>query len=277
MANLTHYLTQWNLTDAEQIARTPTSSVYRVTYQGQKAVLKLLTPIGVQDESGGAVALRFFDGKGAVRLLHSAKRAHLLEYVDGDDLIPMVERGEDEQAMHIIADVLQTLHLSQRSTLTDGLIPLRRRFHSLFQKARGDWVYGRETIYTRADVVADQLTRNHYKACVLHGDIHHQNVRYSSARGWLAYDPKGLFGERTFDVANALCNPASMPELVRDEARLHRNVAIFADKLRIPGSRIMDYVFIYAALSACWLLEEGQNPEYALHMAQLAEANRGRV
>jgi streptomycin 6-kinase len=27
------------------------------------------------------------------------------------------------------------------------------------------------------------------------------------ARGWLAIDPKGLYGERGFDYANIFCNP----------------------------------------------------------------------
>ena len=64
---------------------------------------------------------------------------------------------------------------------------------------------------------------------VLHGDIHHHNIRQSS-RGWLAFDPKGLVGERTYDCANTLCNPV-MPELVHNETRLLTNAAILADTL----------------------------------------------
>jgi streptomycin 6-kinase len=41
---------------------------------------------------------------------------------------------------------------------------------------------------------------------VLHGDIHHRNIRMSG-RGWLSLDPKGLVGERTYDCASSLCNP----------------------------------------------------------------------
>lgn len=42
---------------------------------------------------------------------------------------------------------------------------------------------------------------------VLHGNIHHDNVLDFGDRGWLAIDPKRLWGERGFDYANIFCNP----------------------------------------------------------------------
>jgi len=84
----------------------------------------------------------------------------------------------------------------------------------------------------------------------LHGDIHHRNVR-QSARGWLAFDPKGLIGERTYDCANTLCNPV-MPELVHNEARLLTNAAILADALQLDCQRVLAYTYAYACLNASW-------------------------
>ena len=43
--------------------------MYSAYQNAEKVVVKLLTPVGVEDESDGAVALRYFDGHGAVRLL----------------------------------------------------------------------------------------------------------------------------------------------------------------------------------------------------------------
>ena len=159
-----------------------------------------------------------------------------------------------------------------------GLIPLRRHFHRLFERARQDRINGEEeTIFTRAEEVADRLTRTQYMGVALHGDIHHENIRYSSKRGWLAFDPKGLYGERAFDLANALCNPHIFPDLVLNGDRLRRNVAIFEERLMIPGPRIMAFVFVYAALSACWLMDDGLDPQYALQMAYLADGSRRRA
>ncbi|MCB9457016.1 MAG: hypothetical protein H6671_13595 [Anaerolineaceae bacterium] len=93
---LHHYLDAWALSQPEALAETFTSTLYTVRMNGETAVLKLLKPVGIFDESPGAVALRCFNGQGAVRLLRHDERAHLLEYVTGEDLVPLVRRGEDD-------------------------------------------------------------------------------------------------------------------------------------------------------------------------------------
>lgn len=67
--DLNDYLRLWNLSDPELLARSPRGDVYGAYRNDEKVVLKLLTPIGVEDESDAVVALRYFDGHGAVRLL----------------------------------------------------------------------------------------------------------------------------------------------------------------------------------------------------------------
>ncbi len=265
---LDSYLTRWNLAHPQHIASTPTSEVYSVTYQDEITVLKLLTPIGIHDEQGGAVALSHFDGHGAVRLLKHDDKARLLEYADGDDLIPYVEEGKDDKATQIIVRVLNQLHAKPPPAQLDGLTTLRRRFRSLFRKAESE---DKDSIYFRARQVAEEILAQPRDICVLHGDMHHENAIHSSQRGWLAIDPKGLIGERTFDCANALCNPISMPTLVQNENRLLQQASIFSEQLQIPRQRILAFTFAYACLSACWSNEDSQDETYALSMAQLAE------
>ena len=55
---------------------------------------------------------------------------------------------------------------------------------------------GAESIYVRGARVAQHLLAHPQEECVLHGDIQHHNIRLHPVRGWLAYDPKGLYGER---------------------------------------------------------------------------------
>ncbi|MCA9909709.1 MAG: phosphotransferase, partial [Anaerolineae bacterium] len=216
------YLDAWALSDPKLLAETPTSHVYTVVSGGETVVLKLLTPIGVDDEQSGAVALRCFDGHGAVRLLRHDAGAHLLEYVAGDDLVPLVGRGEDARATAIIGDVLNRLHSAAQAAPTDGLVPLRRRFRSLFEQAAREGHLGSQSMFVRAAALTEDLLAQPRDVCVLHGDIHHENIRHSPARGWLAIDPKGVYGERTYDAANTLCNPYGMPALVENEARLRQ-------------------------------------------------------
>jgi streptomycin 6-kinase len=272
LASLNHYLAIWNLSHPELLAETPTSHVYTVMTDGTRVVLKLLTDTGVEERSGAA-ALRHFNGHGAVRLLRSDENAHLLEYAEGQDLIPLVKQGQDERATEIIADVLNELHAAPLDSPPDGLTPLRRWFRSLFKKADDDRANGEASVYVRAAPIAQALLSNPGPSYVLHGDIHHENIRHSAARGWLALDPKGLFGERTYDAANTLCNPIGMPERVENEARLLKTAEILSQKLGIERSRILAFAFAYACLSAAWFLEDGnlQGADHDLKIVGIIE------
>ncbi|MHB8752337.1 MAG: aminoglycoside phosphotransferase family protein, partial [Aggregatilineales bacterium] len=267
---LDYYLKTWSLSGPELLAETATSHVYRVVSGDTRVVLKLLTPLGIE-ENTGAVALRYFGGHGAVKLLRDDGQAHLLEYAEGEDLTALVKRGEDEKATAIIADVLNQLHNASKDTPPDGLIPLKTWFGELFKKAEEDRQNGLHSLYVKAAPIAESLLDNPRDVCVLHGDIHHENIRHSAYRGWLAFDPKGLVGERTYDAANTLCNPISMLALVQNEDRLLKNAGILSQKLGIDLPRILAFVFAYACLSASWSLTDGDDPSHALKIAEIVE------
>jgi streptomycin 6-kinase len=249
---LNYYLAAWNLANPQFLTQTMTSHIYTVTYQTETVVLKLLSPSEI-DEQRGAVALRCFDGHGAVRLLRYDEGAQLMEYAAGDELVTLVERGEDENATHIIAQVIQQLHsVPQKNIPHDGLIMLERWFEALFNKAASDKQLGIDSIYVRSASLANRLLVDQREVRVLHGDIHHRNIRKTS-RGWLTFDPKGLIGERTYDCANTLCNPV-MPELVHNETRLLTHATILADTLALDLSRVLAFTYAYACLNASWWL-----------------------
>jgi len=246
---LNYYLSAWNLSNPQLLVQTMTSHIYTVTHGAETVILKLLSPSEV-DEQRGAAALRYFDGRGAVSLLRYDEGAHLLEYAAGDELVTLVERGEDENATRIIAQVIQQIHGAPQDAPRDGLVMLDRWFRGLFTKAAADRQAGIESIYVRSAAFAERLLADPREVRVLHGDIHHRNIRQSS-RGWLAFDPKGLVGERTYDCANTLCNPP-IPELVHNESRLLTNAAILADTLALDPSRVLAFTYAYACLNASW-------------------------
>lgn len=267
---LKHYLDVWKLTDPEPLAQTGTSHVCTVTFEGTRVVLKILTPAG-GEERNGAVALRCFDGHGAVKLLRVDDGAHLLEYADGDDLVGMVRGGEDERATAIIGDVLNQLHAA-KPPFPEGLVPLKRWFRELFERAEADQQAGIDSLYVRGAHMTETLLAAPRDVTVLHGDIHHENIRYHRQRGWLAFDPKGLVGERTFDAANTLCNPMNMEELVENEKRIIRIASILADKMGIERSRVLSFTFAYCCLSAVWSENsDDEDPRGALAIAKLVE------
>jgi streptomycin 6-kinase len=269
--NLDYYLAAWNLSNPQFLTQTPTSHIYTVMHGGETVILKLLTPYGVEERIG-ALALRYFDGRGAVRLLCHDDDAHLLEYAAGDELVMLVERGDDEQATRIIAQVIKQLHSVPQETPRDGLHRLDRWFQELFTKAAADKQAGFESIFVRGASLAERLLADPREVRVLHGDIHHRNIRQSS-RGWLAFDPKGLVGERTYDCANTLCNPFPWTETVHNETRLLTNAAILADELEIDLPRLLEFTYAYTCLSASWSLSGGEEDDvpWALKIAALIE------
>ncbi len=254
---LNYYLDAWNLSNPQLLTQTMTSHIYTVTHDTETVILKLLSA-SETEEQRGAASLRYFDGRGAVRLLHYDEGAHLMEYAAGDELVTLVERGEDENATRIIAQVIKQLHSVPQDAPRDGLFMLDRWFGELFNKAAADRQAGIDSIYVRSASLTQRLLADPREVRVLHGDIHHRNIRQSS-RGWLAFDPKGVCGERTYDCANTLCNPA-MPEIVHNETRLLTNAAILADMLEIDLSRVLAFTYAYACLNASqWLLRLGMD------------------
>ncbi|MCJ7823422.1 MAG: hypothetical protein MUP44_00830, partial [Anaerolineales bacterium] len=206
-----------------------------------------------------------------VRLLRYDEGAQLMEYAAGDELVTLVEKGEDENATRIIAQVIKQLHSVPQDAPRDGLFMLDRWFGELFNKAAADRQAGIESIYVRSASLSERLLTDQGEVRVLHGDIHHRNIRQSS-RGWLAFDPKGVVGERTYDCANTLCNPG-MPEIVHNETRLLTTASILADTLAIDLSRVLAFTYAYACLSASWSLRIGADDmtEWALNVAVIIE------
>jgi streptomycin 6-kinase len=273
---LTYYLSEWRLANPQLLTQTLTSHIYIVTHDSETAILKLLAA-SEKEEQRGAAALHHFDGRGAVRLLRYDEGAQLIEYAAGDELVTLVKRGEDEAATRIIAQVMKQLHsIPLANARLDSLLGLDRWFERLFDKAEADMQAGIKSIYTRSALTAQKLLADPRDVRVLHGDIHHYNIRQSS-RGWIVFDPKGLYGERTYDCANTLCNPV-MPELVHNETRLLTNAAILAETLEIDLSRVLAFTYAYACLNASqWLPRIGMDDvaeeiiQWHLKVAQIIE------
>lgn len=255
----------WGLTALEKLTETQTSILYRCHSELYGAtVLKHLKPIGIEDEALGGRLLSYLDGHGAVRLHAESETAHLLEYIDGPELISYVTGDKDREATdHLVESVMQ-IH-SVTGEAPDGLTPLKRRFQSLFERVESakpqDPHYD---IFYQAAQVAEHLLDYPEHEGVLHGDIHHFNIMHHATRGWLAIDPKGLVGERLYDYANAFCNPFGYAEIVYDEDRINQMAGQIASKTGYDLERLKSFALAHAALSASWSmdgLDEGDSGE----------------
>lgn len=246
-----HYCEKWGLKNPTLIAETNTSHVFKVGYKNDIAVLKLYTDAGRKDEVRGPIFLELCNSNGAIEVFNYDDKACLLEFIDGDVLIGLVNKGQDEQATGIIGDVLKQIHQTKIPDDTE-LIDLKTYMRLLFKFAQSDC----PDIVKRAAQIAENYLNKSAANCLLHGDMHHENVMHHPKRGWLALDPKGVIGNPAFDCANTLHNPLERHDLFHNETRLLKQVEILSEKTDINPQDIIESAYIYGALSSCWTKDD---------------------
>ncbi|MCV6824271.1 MULTISPECIES: aminoglycoside phosphotransferase family protein [Halocynthiibacter] len=255
--SLQRLVSHWALSEVLPLADTHSSKVFTAEYQGIPVVLKIMKP--ASDEQQSARILHYFDGLGAVRVIRDLREAMLLEKLDPEPhLKAMVQQEQDLEAAAIISNTISALHTKRETKRPDGIRTLEVQFTELFDKARTPCAPS----FHNAAGIARRLLSSEQELCVLHGDIHHENI-LNSERGWLAIDPKGIFGERTYEVANTLCNPVDTPTIVHSSERATQLAKHFAETLNLDANRILEFAFVHACCSVCWAEENKQDTSYA--------------
>jgi streptomycin 6-kinase len=123
-----------------------------------------------------------------------------------------------------------------------------------------------------------QLCASQSKRRLLHGDLHHDNILFDAARGWLAVDPKGVVGETEYEIGAALRNPVGRPDLFTQPDTIRRRIERFAETLHLDARRILRWAFAQAVLSAIWTWEDGfdiDKMDPVLDLARVISPNSG--
>jgi len=261
------YLARWGLkADGEPIV-TRAARLLPVCRGDEPAMLRITI---LEEARGGEVLLKWWNGRGAARVLASEGDALLLERALGSRSLSAFARdGRDDEATRIIVDVIAELHAPRDKPLPD-LIPLDTWFEALWPAAA---IHG--GLLARSAEAARALLAAPQGQGALHGDIHHDNILDFGARGWLAIDPNRLVGERGFDYANLFCNPdmedPTRPVAMRPE-RFNRRFEIVSGLAGIERSRLAQWILACAGLSAAWILADGEDPVVDFAIAALASA-----
>ncbi len=256
------WLRQWDLTPDGPAFTTPfLSHLMPVRLEGRPAMLKLSNN---QEEREGAHLMVWYDGDGAAEVLAHEGDCLLLERATGlRSLRAMALSGQDDQACTIICSAVARLHQLRAKPLPPMLAPLPVWFRQLAPAAAREG-----GVLAKSAAAAAELLAKPQDQTVLHGDIHHDNILDAGPRGWIAIDPKGLYGERGYDYANSFCNPnlavAGAP------GRLARRIEVISAAANLDPSRLLKWVLAYAGLSAAWSLDESADPTLALAVATIA-------
>ena len=218
-------------------------------------MLKVAT---IAEEARGSRQLAWWGGAGAARVFELEGDAVLMERAYGRlSLVDMSRGRHDDEATSVIVKVAATLHRPVASP-PPALVPLDEWFTSLFHAAPSA---GSE--FDLAARTARRLLATSKEVLPLHGDLHHWNV-LDFAGEWRAIDPKGLVGERTFDLVHLLRNPDSATALI--PGRLVRRVERVAREASVDRARLIEWALAFAGLSAAWTIEDGESPEQDLRL-----------
>ncbi|MCX5438108.1 aminoglycoside phosphotransferase family protein [Streptomyces sp. NBC_00569] len=179
---------------------------------GTPAVVKF--QILDEETEGEPVALRVWDGAGAVRLLDhdDATGTMLLERLDSGRMLDSVE--DSRKAVLVIAELL--------ARLTSGPAPEgMRRLSGIAADMLAQVPSALAAVPGPADraLLADCAAAVREVADeagdrLLHWDLHFENVLAAEREPWLAIDPKPLAGDPGFDLKPAIDNRFDADEVV---------------------------------------------------------------
>ncbi len=253
---------------------TPIARVWQVEHAGQQAALKIYHKPSLSHEGPGFDLLRALDGQGAVRVLAQDGRAVVLEWLDGPSLGDLARAGQDEIARAHLVDVANAVH--GFAGTVSGLTPLNDWCADVFSiRFSATCPTTLQTDMRRGQAIARDLLSTTTDIRPLHGDLHHDNIKLGPD-GWRAFDAKGLFGDKTFELANAFRNPIGKETLQRDPAWFHACADLWSDRFGVDRLRLMRWAAAKVAISIAWrsgpdLIEDKEADLLAMMLAQLPE------
>ncbi|MFC8781002.1 aminoglycoside phosphotransferase family protein [Streptomyces nigra] len=260
------FLDRWELTVDGRPMHGVAALVVPVTRRdGTPAALKLQL---LDDETAGEpVALRLWDGDGAVRLLDHdpATGTMLLERLDSTR--SLAHLPDAHESVLVIARLLA--HLTSFPA-PPGLRHLGDIAHRMLERtpraleqitdprARRLLTDCAAAVREVADEPGDRL---------LHWDLHEENVLASTRAPWLAIDPKPLAGDPAFELWPALDNRFDADDL------LWRFDAL-TDTLGLDRPRALAWTYGRLLQNCLWDIDDGR-PLDERHY-EIAERLRGR-
>ncbi|MFI5568548.1 aminoglycoside phosphotransferase family protein [Streptomyces sp. NPDC051740] len=244
------FLDRWNL----RVTGTPMHGVSALVLPVTRAddthaVLKL--QIRDHETDGEPVALRLWNGDGAVRLLdHDEPTGTML--LERLDATRMLSHQEDvHETVLVIARLLAHLHTTPAP---EGMRHLRDIAPAMLERTPA-----------ALDRVPDPAARRLVADCaaavrevadepgdrLLHWDLHDENVLAADRAPWLAIDPKPLAGDPGFDLWPALANRFDPDDVIwRFDA--------MTDVLGLDRARARAWTYGRLLQNCLWEIEDGR-------------------
>ncbi|WP_066421879.1 aminoglycoside phosphotransferase family protein [Sutcliffiella cohnii] len=209
--------------------------------------------------------LRMLASPSVVKLVDEdiANGVLLLEKIQPGNTLATVD--DDVEATEIASTVMAKLWRPLPSHYQLNLPTMTDREKSLESIVQSNWngcgPISKVILY-EALTLFKQLHKTIDQQYILHGDLHHYNILQSDNNEWKIIDPKGLVGDREYDVIQFLLNKLPYENKI---SILDRRINILVEQLGLNKERILGWGFAHSVLSTCWSVEEGSLDENFFH------------
>ncbi len=244
-------LDEWSLTaDGEAVHGECALVVPVRTPGGEAAVLKVSWPHWEAEYEH--LALRDWDGAGAVRLLRADPRrfALLLERVHPRDLTTV----DAVEACELVAATYRRLHRPagpQYRRLSDEVTRWADGLAGLPPGAPVPHRYVEQAVSLARDLVQD------CDGTLVHTDLHYFNVLAADREPWLVIDPKPLSGDPHYEIGPLLWNRWDEITATGDvRTAVRRRFHAVVDTAVLDEERARDWVVVRALTNVLWSLED---------------------
>ncbi len=211
--------------------------------------------------------LRHFAGIGLPKLIHASKEDAVLlqERIEpGVSLREVLRQGElsDVEATEVGARAVKDYLKQASKPLAKGhSFPHIRDWLKAFEvieKSEQSKVFPYELLefsFAKLPDLLGSIDSPMDSQVLLHGDLHHDNI-ISKGDSWMVIDPKGIIGDKSYEIGAFLRNPH---ELVQDsnlKNTIQKRIEIFSDVLELDAKQITAWMIVQSVLSVWWSIEE---------------------
>lgn len=222
------------------------------TPSGRPAALKVGFPH--PESAQEHLALRHWDGRGAVRLLRADphRAALLLERLPGEDVGVL----DDVEACETVAGLYARLHVPAPASLRRLSVVLGPWLDGLAALPR-DAPLPRRLVEQALSLGRDLLGDPGTDGRLVHGDLHYANVLAADREPWVVIDPKPLSGDPHHEVAPLLWNRWDEVVAAGDvRTATRRRFHAVVDTADLDEDRARDWVVVRMVLNAAWAATE---------------------
>ncbi|XZF77773.1 aminoglycoside phosphotransferase family protein [Bacillus sp. AL-1R] len=225
----------------------------------KKAVIKLAVPN--EEFTSEVEALREFKDKDFVKVIDADLDEGILIL---EQLVPGVTLAtieNEQEAMKIAVKVMKNLwKVAPKSTKIPSILSREKSFSRIVEKFPNSLGPITKEILLDAFSIFKEMNRTQSTKYLLHGDLHHYNVLNARENFWKVIDPKGLIGEREYDIIQFLLNKLEGKDI---STTLENRIELLVKELHLNKERVLLWGYSHAVLATCWSLEdEGTYNEY---------------